>query len=181
MGSVWTLNFHPVNTSIAVEVKTTLPAGDAEQITRGLVGYNAQEAPPADHRPLAVVARRAGELVGGLVGHTHWGWLFVRQLWTAEEARGKGLGRRLMLAAEAEARARGCQHAHLDTFSFQALGFYARLGYRVFGQLEDYPAGHTRYFLEKRELSASSLGLGQANSRSSRPTSSFDSASRDFG
>ena len=34
----------------------------------------------ADHRPLAVVARRAGEIVGGLLGHTHWGWLFVRQL-----------------------------------------------------------------------------------------------------
>ncbi len=154
-----------MNQSIIVELEATLPPGAVEQIIRGLIGYNVMKAPPADHRPLAVVARRAGEIVGGFLGHTHWGWLFGRQLWTAEEVRGNGLGRRLMRAAEAEARARGCRHAHLDTFSFQALGFYERLGYRVFGQLEDYPAGHTRYFLEKRDLSVPSLELGQGTSK----------------
>ena len=143
-----------MTTNITVEVETALPAGEAEQIIRGLVGYNMTQAPPANHCPLAVVARRPpGEVVGGLLGYTHWEWLFVQQLWTAEELRGSGVGRRLLLTAETEAQARGCRHAHLDTYSFQALGFYQRLGYRVFGQLEDYPAGHTRYFLHKRELS----------------------------
>ena len=58
-----------------------------------------------------------------------------------------------MRAAEQEARDRGCSHAHCDTYDFQALPFYQKLGYQVFGQLEDYPAGHTRYFLQKRTLS----------------------------
>ena len=37
---------------------------------------------------------------------------------------------------------------------FQALSFYQKLGYQIFGQLEDYPVGHTRYFLQKRALDA---------------------------
>ncbi len=143
-----------MTTNITVEVETALPAVEAEQIIRELVAYNVTQAPPANHRPLAVVARRAaGEIVGGLLGYTHWEWLFVQQLWSATELRGSGVGSRLMLAAETEAQTRGCHYAHLDTYSFQALGFYQRLGYRVFGQLENYPAGHTRYFLHKRDLS----------------------------
>ena len=66
-----------------------------------------------------------------------------------EEARGQGTGRRILIAAEEEAVRRGCRYAWLDTFSFQARGFYEKLGYSVFGTLEDYPAGHSRYFLRK--------------------------------
>ena len=63
-----------------------------------------------------------------------------------------GYGRSLLAKAEAEAKARGCLNAHLDTFDFQALGFYERLGYRIFGKLAGYPGSHTRLFLEKRGL-----------------------------
>jgi hypothetical protein len=52
--------------------------------------------------------------------------------------------------AEAEARQRGAQHAYLDTFSFQAPGFYKKHGYQVFGELQDFPPGHQRYFLTKQ-------------------------------
>ena len=62
---------------------------------------------------------------------------------------GQGTGRRILIAAEEEALRRGCRYAWLDTFSFQARGFYEKLGYSVFGTLEDYPAGHSRYFLRK--------------------------------
>jgi hypothetical protein len=44
---------------------------------------------------------------------------------------------------------RGCVGVWLDTFSFQARGFYEKLGYRVFGEVADYPPGHTRHFLKK--------------------------------
>ena len=55
-----------------------------------------------------------------------------------------------MARAEAEARARGCVGAWLDTFGFQARPFYEALGYAVFGALEDQPPGHRRYVLMKR-------------------------------
>ncbi len=31
----------------------------------------------------------------------------------------------------------------------QAPGFYERLGYTIFGTLEDYPPGHSRFFFRK--------------------------------
>jgi ribosomal protein S18 acetylase RimI-like enzyme len=54
-----------------------------------------------------------------------------------------------MEAAEFEAKGRNCHAAYVDTFSFLALDFYQKLGYTIFGSLEDFPKGHTRYFLKK--------------------------------
>lgn len=66
-----------------------------------------------------------------------------------ETLRGSGLGASLMRRAEEEAVRRGCRGAWLDTFSFQARGFYERLGYTVFGTIQDYPPGHRRHFMQK--------------------------------
>ena len=87
--------------------------------------------------------------MGGLVGETFWDWLHVDLLWVAEELRGRGYGSRLLAAAEAEAVRRGCGHAYLETLGFQAPDFYRARGYRVFGELADFPPGHTRYFMRK--------------------------------
>lgn len=139
-----------------IQISIEQCASEAERrfVVQGLVGYNSAQATPANHRDLTVISRHNGEIVGGLLGYTHWNWLFVKQLWVADSFRRRGLGRSLMGAAEQEARSRGCSHAHCDTYDFQALPFYQKLGYQIFGQLEDYPAGHTRYFLQKRTLDA---------------------------
>jgi GNAT superfamily N-acetyltransferase len=92
----------------------------------------------------------AGHIVAGAYGRTNWNWLHISSVWVAEGERGKGFGRELILAIEAAAAQRGCRQAHLDTFSYQARPFYERLGYRVFGELEDYPPGHARFFLRKQ-------------------------------
>ena len=63
--------------------------------------------------------------------------------------RGRGVGRELLDRAEVRTRERGCHSAWLDTFSFQARGFYEKLGYGEFGRL-DYPPGHDRHFMRKR-------------------------------
>ena len=101
--------------------------------------------------PLAVFCRdETGRIVAGAYGRTNWNWLHIGTVWVAEEARRAGLGRRLILAIESAARERGCRHAHLDTFSYQARPFYEKLGYELFAELEDYPPGHRRFFLRKR-------------------------------
>jgi hypothetical protein len=51
---------------------------------------------------------------------------------------------------EAEAIRRGCHSAYLDTFSYQSRPFYEKLGYEVFGTLDDYPRGHQRFYMRKR-------------------------------
>ncbi len=100
-----------------------------------------------------------GAIVGGVHGnYSDSGWLYVSTLWVSEHVRGGGHGSRLMEAIEREAAGRGCANAYLDTFGFQALGFYMKLGYGVFGELEDFPPGHSRFFLRKKLGEAASPG-----------------------
>ena len=126
---------------------------DIETLTQNLIRYNDSQAEPENWLPLAIFMwDNQGEMVGGIEGYTHWGWLFIHRLWVAEKLRGHGYGRQLMQRAEQEAGRRGCLRAHVDTYSFQARGFYEKLGYQVFGTIEDFPAGHRRFFLQKRNL-----------------------------
>ena len=124
-----------------------------DAISGWLLAFNASRVgnsePP---RPLVLVLSdpASDEILGGLYGSTWMSYLHVNLLFVPESMRGAGVGRRLMTEAEAEAVRRGCSAASLDTFSFQARGFYEKLGYSVFGTLDDYPPGHSRFYLTKR-------------------------------
>jgi GNAT superfamily N-acetyltransferase len=132
-------------------------------ILRGLVGHNHAHAGPTNRRPLLIALKGAnGAFVGGLAGHSAWGWLVVQDLWLPESLRGRGIGTALMVQAEAEAVARGCHGVWLDTFSFHAPRFYEKLGYAVFGELADCPPGKSRFFLSKRIDGASRAGFRPA-------------------
>lgn len=103
-----------------------------------------------DFRPLGLFVRDdQGGIVAGLYGFTWAGWLEIKFVWVREDLRSQGHGRRLIEAAEAEARARGCKHVWLDSYTFQAPAFYQQLGFEVFGLLQGYPAPHGRVFLTK--------------------------------
>ena len=117
---------------------------------KGLIAYNVKAVGKIDYRPLTLTVNDKRAIVGGLVGETYFGWMFASLFWVSEKYRGKGWGKSLMESAEKEARKRGVRQVYLDTFSFQARGFYERLGYRAFGQIDDYPPGETRFFLSKR-------------------------------
>jgi len=119
---------------------------DVEILPHALEAYNESQWPqhPPWH-PLAIFLRKEGRIAAGLAGETYCGWLFVKYLWVSDELRGRGVGRELMARAEARARELGCHSAWLDTFSFQAPGFYEKLGYEEFGRL-DYPPGHHKHF-----------------------------------
>ena len=104
-----------------------------------------------DWHALAIFVRDDdGQIAAGLTGGTWAGYLEVRYLWVREDRRGQGLGRRLLLAAEQEARARGCTQVLLDTHDFQAPEFYQKLGYSVFGIFEGIGGRYNRYYLRKQ-------------------------------
>lgn len=124
---------------------------DLAAIGEGLTAFNAADIGPSGRRPLAVLIRREdGRAIGGISGYTGWGWLFTQWLFVPENLRGRGMAGQLLEAAETEAVARGCHGAWIDTFNPQALRAYQRQGYAIFGELPDFPAGRSRYFLQKR-------------------------------
>ena len=119
-------------------------------VRAGLSAYNRHHAPDDAYHPVTFFVRNAqGTIVGGLLGGTFWHWLYVDILWVSEELRAHGYGSRLLVEAERIAVERECIAAQLDTMSFQALAFYERHGYTVFGVLDNFPPRHRKYFLQK--------------------------------
>ncbi|MDP2871805.1 MAG: GNAT family N-acetyltransferase [Bacillota bacterium] len=91
-----------------------------------------------------------GTLCGGLLGQQYWNCMFIDILWIEPRFRGMGYGRRLMSEIEAIARARGLDLLHLDAQGLEVPGFYTKLGFEMFGVLDDTPRGYQRYFMVKR-------------------------------
>lgn len=126
-------------------------AADREAIAAPLRAYNLSKVPTLDIQPLVIALRDAqGRTVGGLWGETALDWLHIDLLGIPESMRGQDVGTAILRRAEDIARERGCVGAWLDTFAFQARGFYEKLGYSVFGEIPDHPVGGARYFLRKR-------------------------------
>jgi GNAT superfamily N-acetyltransferase len=120
-------------------------------IGRGIRDFNTQQAGDDRAQRLCYAVFGPGdEIVGGVIGVVYWDWLYVDLMWLREDLRGRGYGHRLLELVEEEARQRGATQVYLDTFSFQAPDFYKRHGYRVYGELKDFPAGHDRLFLTKK-------------------------------
>ncbi len=126
-------------------------AGDIEFLEDRLYEFNRAKTGIRNGQLLGVFLRDAdGRIVAGAAGHTWGGTCELRQVWVAEAHRGCGLGRRLLAAAEAEAVRRGCRQLVLSTHSFQAPGFYRKLGFRVVAELPDYYLiGHSHVLLHK--------------------------------
>ena len=132
-----------------VNLEAEPKASDINAITLGLMAYNnlhAQSTPK-----YVIITLRDGEqqLVGGLVGLAYLDWLHVQALWLQEELRGHGYGSSMLAKAEAEAIRLGCTGACLETLSFQALPFYQKRGYAIYGELADFPIGGKKYSLSK--------------------------------
>lgn len=140
----------------SIEIAETPTSDEKEFILQQLLKFNSQRAGEANYKPLTIFLREAdNNLVGGLLGSTYWQWLHVELFWIHESWRKQRYGDAMLAAAEQEAMRRGCEYAYLDTFSFQALEFYQKRGYVVFGELPNFPEKHSRYFL-KKTLSAPS-------------------------
>ena len=123
---------------------------EIKYIRESLNRFNKSAVGDDRHTPVSIVEYDGeGNIIGGIIGGTYWGWMYVDILWVHEDHRGKGIGSDLLREAEREALRRGCHHVHLDTMSWQAPGFYQKHGYEVMGILPDIPEGNQKYLLVK--------------------------------
>lgn len=152
-----------------ISIENGVTAGDRRLIEEGLTRHALPTTLVPGFQPIAVLARdEQAVLIAGAVGTINWNWLHIQLVWVSQSLRRSGLGTRLLREIEQAATQRGCTRAHLDTFSYQARPFYERLGYRVFGTLEDYPPGHQRFFMAKvfRVLPQVSTGVSDRDPHS---------------
>ena len=131
-------------------VETSPTFADIRFLEDRLYEYNVVQIGVDDGQWLAIFMRDDQQTIqAGLEGWTWCGSCYIRTVWVHQDIRGQGLGTKLLQAAEQEAIARGCQQITLESFSFQAPGFYQKLGYEVFAVLDEHPRSHQHYYLRK--------------------------------
>jgi len=133
---------------VCVELKAS--RADTQSLLQRMSDFNKESSGGMDWLPVNIFLRdQEGKARGGLLGWTMWSCLYVDTLWVDLDLQGQGHGRQLMEAGEKVGRLRGCAIAAVDTFNFQALGFYEKLGYSVYGRLRGFARDLERYYLRK--------------------------------
>ena len=137
-----------------LEIERTPSDAQIDELRESLIAYNVGKHGYTDVSKLGIFVRDGdGKLEAGVYAYAWGGVCEVELLWVSEARRKNGLGTRLMAAIEAEARSIGCSKIFLDTFSFQAPGFYEKLGFERVGTVDDFPEGGHRYFVFVKRLS----------------------------
>ncbi|MCG8574052.1 MAG: GNAT family N-acetyltransferase [Flavobacteriales bacterium] len=137
-----------------IEVTANPQKEDLKVISKGIQSYNQQHIPDEvvfeEDTRFAVFAKDDdGNVLGGIRACAFWNYCIIELLWLSEKTRNKGVGSKLIKAAEEFAREKGFAYMRTETVSFQALPFYEKQGYKVFGELPNLPKGHTTYCLFK--------------------------------
>lgn len=124
---------------------------DIDAVLEPLIAYNDEAAGrKSGHQAIAFLVKDdTGKTTGGLTGRIIFDGLHIELLAVSASERRSGLGTKLMQQAEDFARGEGLAGIWLDTFHFQARPFYEKLGYKVFGTIENHPRGGARHFLAK--------------------------------
>jgi len=144
-------NFSVKEYAMVYTFNTSPREKEVQHIRDELKLFNDAIAGDDNHTPLSIVAYGDdGEIIGGIIGGTYWGWLYIDRLWIHRDHRKTGIGSSLVRQLEDIARQRGCEFAHLDTMDFQAPGFYEKLGYTRKFAFDDLPKGHSRIFMAKK-------------------------------
>jgi GNAT superfamily N-acetyltransferase len=124
---------------------------DEAVIQGGLADYNELKTGYRDWRPLAALLRdpETGDTLGGMIGRTSYGLLFIDLVYLPQIMRGQDIGSRLLQKMEQEGARRGCKSGFLYTVTYQAPGFYERNGWIEFGRIACDPPGAARVFMTK--------------------------------
>ncbi len=136
-----------------IEVTDNPNPKDLNTISLGIQSFNKNyigDVATEEDFKFAVFARNdVGKIVGGIRAIAFWNWLYIELLWLKDNYRGTGIGKQLLSNTEEFAVKNNFYRSRLETTNFQALEFYLKQGYEIFGKLDDLPVGHTTYYLKK--------------------------------
>jgi GNAT superfamily N-acetyltransferase len=138
---------------IVIEIVDNEPDPAARTVLYELLGEeNSRKSGLGDTGNFAVLIRAGadGEVVGGAWAVDDCGWAFLDLLYVPDDMRGQQLGTRLLHEVEAIARKLGLIGMWVNTYDFQARGFYERQGFVEFGCLEGDQGAAGQSFMKKR-------------------------------
>ena len=102
-------------------------------------------------RRIAFAMYEGDKICGGILGTLILEGFHINELAISEEYRGQRYGEKLVKLAEDAAIEAGAKILTVSTQDYQALGFYEKLGYEVFGTLDDWPfKGTKKYYLTRK-------------------------------
>lgn len=126
---------------------------DNEAVLNGLIAYNRSQCEISKGIPEEElncnIKDDNGKVIAGIVADSYGGCTYVKYLWVDNAYHGKRLGSKLLQHVIDVSIEHGSHLIWLDTFDFQARGFYEKHGFKVWGTLEGQPKGHKRFFLSK--------------------------------
>ncbi len=138
---------------MSFHITRELNIDDKNHINNQLFKYNLAHFPEdlsGRYEQISLFIRDENGLVrGGLLGEVCWNWLEIHTLVVDEEIRKFGYGTKLLLEIEKIALEKKCDFIKVDTLSFQALDFYEKNGYQVFGSIDNVGRHFKHYYLKK--------------------------------
>ncbi len=102
-----------------------------------------------DFIPMNFLAYDNEKLIGGAIGFVEYNWYYLDLLWIDEQYRRIGVGTNLIRIIEKFAMSKKLTGVRVETWDFQARGFYEKMGYKIFGKINNCPPGTICYFLNK--------------------------------
>ncbi|WP_054023954.1 GNAT family N-acetyltransferase [Bacillus sp. FJAT-28004] len=133
-------------------ISNELNSEDKAYISNNMFAFNLKHFPDdlkGRYQEVNLFLKNAdGQIFGGILSEICWNWMQVEYLFVADEIRKSGYGKQLLAEAEKIAKAKNCDFIKLDTLSFQALDFYKKQGFEVFGTIQN-AGGFTHYYLKK--------------------------------
>jgi len=158
-----------INGALALN-SIALSVGEAPEIeaflTDRIYEFNAEATGYFDGESFSGTRRdELGVIRAGVCGYTWEGCCYISHLWVEESQRGGGVGTALLDVAEKHARTKGCQVVLLATHTFQAPGFYERMGYKQQAVVRDHPVGHASVIFAKLLHQLPQPGLRLRSSR----------------
>ncbi len=138
-----------LKSDLQIKVDYNTSNEDQKAIRTGIVAFNEKFIHETAKSFAVLLKDKHNQVYGGILAWLHSESVYIDVLWVEESVRHHQHGTKLLLAAENEARKKGCIYSTVDTFSFQAEPFYLKNGYQRLGEIKNYLFQHSKIFLRK--------------------------------
>ncbi len=124
---------------------------DYKTLADGMLSYHTKHGHQRTSETINIFLKDKNKNVyGGTIATVLWNGIEINSLWVEESLRGQGYGKKLIKLVEKEGKKRGCTIIYTNTFSWQAPGFYEKLGFKPYGKLDDFPSGNSLTYFSKK-------------------------------